>query len=131
MKMLLEMEKADLRYNEETNAIELIWKKRHDEETYKTAFTKGLEFIEEYKATGWLSDIRNEGIVSPANSQWMQEEILPKAINLGLKRIAAVLKADVFQEFYVKNVTKQAQKSNQLMKYFDNIEDANKWLTSI
>lgn len=128
MKMLLEMEKADLRYNEETNAIELIWKKVHDEMNYKTAFTRGIEFLKEYKATRWLSDIRNEGVVSPANSKWMQEEMLPKAISYGLKKIAAVLKADVFQEFYVKNISKQAAKSNQLMKYFDSIEDANKWL---
>lgn len=128
MKVLLDLDKAELRFNEETNAIELIWKKMHDETTYKTAFTKGLEFMLEHKATRWLSDIRNEGIVSPANAQWMQQEIMPKAISYGLKKIAAVIKPDVFQEFYVKNVTREAKKSNQIMQYFDNYEDANKWL---
>ena len=51
-----------------------------------------------------------------------------KSNQFGLKKIAAIIKPDVFQEFYVKNVSREAEKGKQLMKYFDNIENANNWL---
>ena len=126
MTVLFNHEKAVLRYNEETNSIELIWKKFQDEATYKLMFIKGVEALRETKATGWLSDIRNEGVVGPATSKWMQEEILPKAISYGLKRIAVVMETDIFKEFYVNNIKKKA--GTDKMRYFDSIESANEWL---
>ena len=83
MKLLIELEKANLQYNAETNAIELIWKKFQDEVTYKMMFTKGIEYLKEFQATGWLSDIRKEGVVGPATSAWLQKEIIPKAMSYG------------------------------------------------
>lgn len=126
MKLLFEHEKANLNFNEETNAIELIWKKVHDEETYKMLFTKGLAFLKEYKATAWLSDIRKEGIVGPGTSKWMQREIMPKAVSYGLKKGAIVMDPDVFKEFYLKNIEKSVE--IQFMKHFDTMEAANNWL---
>jgi len=126
MKVLLDHEKALLQYNEKTNSIELIWKKFHDEQTYRQMFTRGLEYQIKHKASGWLSDIRNEGVVSPRNSEWLQNEILPKAVANGLKKIAVVMQKDVFKEFYVSNIKKKA--GNDMMKYFGNTEDANAWL---
>jgi hypothetical protein len=126
MTVLFNHEKAVLRYNAETNSIELIWKKFQDEATYKMMFTKGLEAIRETKATGWLSDIRHEGMVGPATSRWMQEEIMPKAFSYGLKRIAVVMEADIFKEFYVSNIKKNTQ--GNMMQYFDSVEGANEWL---
>jgi len=126
MTVLINHDKAVLRYNNETNSIELVWKKFQDEATYKMMFTKGLEALKETKATGWLSDIRNEGVVGPATSKWMQDEIMPKALASGLKRIAVVTEADIFKEFYVNNIKKKTQ--GDMMRYFKSIEEANEWL---
>jgi hypothetical protein len=126
MKLLIEHEKANLQFNEETNTIELIWKKFQDEATYKMMFTKGIEYLKEYKATGWLSDIRNEGVVGPGTSAWLQNEIIPKAISYGLKKIAVIMEPDIFKEFYVKNIEKITE--NKMMQYFDSLEKANEWL---
>ena len=126
MKLLFEHEKAFLQYNEEVNSVELIWKKFQDPETYQLMFKKGVEFIKEYKATGFLSDIRNEGVVSPDSSKWLQQVIMPKAISYGLKKIAVVMNSDVFKEFYIKGIQKSAEK--EMMQYFDSVEAANVWL---
>lgn len=127
MKTLFDHEKASLFYNEETNAIVLIWKGVHSDEIYKLMFTKGLAHLQELNATCWLSDIRKEGIVSPANSKWLQEEILPKAVAQGLKKVAIVMDKDAFKKFYVDNIKKEASKTS-LMHYFGAVDDANKWL---
>ena len=128
MNVLIESEKATLGFNKETNAIELIWKSIHDETTYKHMFTKGIEYLKEYKATCWLSDIRKEGVVSPTNSKWLQQEVIPEAMKNGLKKIAVVMDADIFKKFYVQNIEKSVEnKQNQMMKYFDSVELANAW----
>jgi hypothetical protein len=126
MKELYQHEKGDIRYNEKTNAIELIWKKHQEEKTYKMMFTKILEFIKEYRATAFFSDIRKEGVVGPESSKWVQTEIMPQAFAAGLKKIAVVMDPDVFQEFYLKNIVKAA--GNDRMKYFGSIETANSWI---
>jgi hypothetical protein len=104
----------------------LIWKKYQDEATYKMFFTKGAEAIAEFKASGWLSDIRKEGVVGTSLSSWMQQEILPKAMKNGLKKIAVVMDADIFKEFYVDSIKKNT--GNEMMRYFDSVESANEWL---
>lgn len=127
MTVLFDHEKAVLKFNKETNSVELIWKQMQDESTYKLMFTNGLEAIKETGATGWMSDIRKEGVVGPALSNWMQKEILPKAISYGLKRIAVVMDSDVFKQFYVNNIRKTT--GNEIMKYFGSEHEARKWLT--
>lgn len=129
MKTLFEHDKVILRYNDQTNAIEMIWKKQHDQETYKMIFTKALEYIKDYKATGFFSDIRNEGIVGPESSKWVQKEIMQKAFGYGMKKIAVVMDADIFKEFYIKNIEKAAGSDN--LKYFDSVELANNWLKEV
>ncbi|HAN18107.1 MAG: hypothetical protein A2X13_04040 [Bacteroidetes bacterium GWC2_33_15] len=129
MKLLFEHEKANLFYNEDTNSIELIWKKNQDSETYKLMFTKAVEFMKTYKTTGFLSDIRKEGVVGTESTKWMQQEIIPKAISFGLKKIAVVMEADIFKEFYVKNLKKVTDK--ETIKYFDSEESARGWLKEI
>lgn len=128
-KKLFENEKAMLQFNEDTNAIELIWKKNQDPDTYRLMFTKGLNFLIEHIATGWVSDIRNESVVGPSSSKWVQTDIITKAVANGLKKIAVVMKADVFQEYYVKSIAKDLDHSeNNLMQYFDSVDAANQWL---
>jgi len=126
MTLLFNHEKAVLRYNRETNAFELIWKKQADEASYKMLFLKGLEAFKETGATAWLSDIRNEGIISPDLSNWLQENIFPKAIENGLKKIAVVMDSDIFKEFYADSIKKHTK--GDMMRYFHSVEAANEWL---
>lgn len=130
MKVLIETEKAEIRFNSQTNAIELIWKTYADPASYKALFTNGVEYLKEFGATAWLSDIRNEGVVGPEHSKWLHGEIIPKAISFGLRRIAVVLDSDVFKKFYIKNIeTNMTQKGQNLMQYFNSTEEANAWLS--
>ncbi|NJN25481.1 MAG: hypothetical protein HC819_05710 [Cyclobacteriaceae bacterium] len=126
MKPLLEHEKALLKYNHETNAIELIWKQYHDEDTYRLMFSRGVDFLKVYRATAWLSDTRNEGEVDSESSDWLHKEIIPKAISYGLKKIAVVIDQKKYKMSDVNNLSPITGK--EVMQYFDSIESANEWL---
>ena len=129
MKKLLETEKAEIRFNPSTRAIELIWKSYADPATYKTVFTEGIKYMKEFGADAWLSDIRKQGVVGPGDAKWLQNEIIPKAVEAGLKRIAVIMDSDIFKKFYVGNIETDLQKKGQkLMHYFKSEEEANSWL---
>ncbi|WP_020532356.1 STAS/SEC14 domain-containing protein [Flexithrix dorotheae] len=129
MKILIEKERASLHHLPEINSVLLTWKTYANHETYKYMFTKGVDKFLEVKATSWISDIRNEGVISPELSKWLKSEAIPKAIAGGLKRIAVVMDSDVFKKFYVKNVKQDATEGGiKFMEYFDNLEDAKKWI---
>jgi hypothetical protein len=63
------------------------------------------------------------------NAQWLQNEIIPQAIKLGVIKIAIFMDPDVFKQFYIQNIEKTKDiKENALMKHFDSVEEANAWL---
>ena len=127
-KVIYENEKVDIIYNPDFNNISIIWKKLHDEDTYKFVYETAYKAMIEYKATSLFSDIRNQGVVSPANSKWLQEELIPKAVKDGLKKVAVLMDADVFKKFYMNNISKALKKEGSFTKYFDSEEEAIKWL---
>lgn len=126
MKTLFEHDKAVIHYDPSSKSIDMIWKKVQDETTYKLMYTKGIEFMREYHVTNWFSDIRNQGVVGPSASKWLQTEILPKAVNAGLKKIAVVMDADIFKQFYIQNINSKS--ANNLVRNFKSIEEAKAWL---
>jgi hypothetical protein len=127
MKTLFEHDKAVISYDPSSKSIDLIWKKVQDEATYKLMYAKGIEFMKEYNVTNWFSDIRHQGVVGPSASKWLQEVIIPKAVGAGLKKIAVVMDADVFQKFYIDNINKKS--ASQLVRNFKSKEEAKAWLS--
>ena len=126
MQLLFEHERAVVEFNEELNTVVITWRKAHDSETYRLIYSRVLEFVIQYKVSVFLSDIKHQGIVAPANAQWMQTEIIPKAVQNGLKKILVVLEPDIFKKFYLSNIEKAA--GTQMMEYFDSMEAAYAWI---
>lgn len=114
-------------YEEDINAVHVVWKKIPSNDMYKDIFTTALNTIIDKKANKWISDIRKQGVVGPSNAKWLKEEILPKAIQAGLNKIAIVVEKDVFKKFYIDNV-KTIMSATAEMQYFDSEEEARKWL---
>lgn len=127
MKILFEHEKATIKFNEETNAIELLWLGKQSKDAYELIFKKGLEYLIAYKATCWLSDIRQQGVVAPAQSEWLQKEIIPKAVAAGLTKVAVLMDKDVFKDFYIKTLESKTQSG--FLRYFGLLDEANAWLS--
>jgi hypothetical protein len=76
----------------------------------------------------FLSDIRNEGVVPMDNLRWLRLNIIPQASKLGIKKIAIILKQELFSHIYTDLLEKNIKKNKMNMKTFFNKEDALKWL---
>ncbi|UII28160.1 STAS/SEC14 domain-containing protein [Fulvivirga maritima] len=120
---------ASIVFEKDMNAIVVVWKKIPSEEIYKGVFSQAVIELNSKGADKWLSDIRKQGVVGPSNTKWLQEEILPRAVKAGLRKIAIVVEKDIFKKFYIDNV-KTTMSETAEMHYFDNDEEARKWLNS-
>lgn len=115
-------------YNARLNAVGISWKRQPTSEEYRQLFIKAQDMIRLYKTSSWLSDISNQGYVSPENQQWVLTNVLPDAVKNGLLRIANVYGSHPSNQDYLIRI-KQAVEANQITcSFFSNAEDAVEWL---
>lgn len=100
-------------------------------ETYKYFFSEAMKHVEQYKPTGWLSDLRKQGVVSMECTRWLKSEVVPFALRIGIKRIAVIQKPDVFQHFYVSQIEEHLAGAADFMKTFKSEAEANAWLKTV
>jgi hypothetical protein len=79
-------------------------------EEYKKPFEIALEFMTKKPVLNYISDIRNQGIISPDFRKWLQESAMPEAAKAGLKRVVGVANVNVFKQYYINNVFQSAKK---------------------
>lgn len=130
MKEILNNEFATVSYDEISNAVISVWKKPSTSEAYKLIFTGILDELTKYKASAFISDIYQQGIVGTENRLWLQNEIMPKAFKKGLRKVATVTPNDVFSKFYIESV-KNGALGNSLdleFKYFNDLISAQAWV---
>jgi len=77
-----------------------------------------LTYGKKYPVDGMLSDITNQGIIAPDNRKWFEKEMMPLAVEAGLKRGAIVTSGNAFKLYYINT------------KLFNNQKDAYTWLES-
>lgn len=126
--ILSESEYALLTYYEDRQLLELIWKTSCPCEGYMKTFYDAIKYGKNKIIQFFLSDIRNEGIVPMENLRWMRMNIIPQAAEFGIRKIALVMKEEVFAHIYSDLLEKNISEYKMNMKTFFKTEDALKWL---
>lgn len=128
METIFENEFAKLTYEAELKVLTITWtNKKMSFEDYKKPFQLALEYMTKKPVHNYISDIRDQGIISPEYRKWLQETAMPAAAKAGLKRVVGVANVNVFKQYYINNVFQSAKKFGIPFKMFNNIEDAKKW----
>jgi hypothetical protein len=107
----------------------IVWKRKPDNSEYQNAFEVMIEYSKKHTIENFLSDIRNQGVVSPENRKWFESVMIPKAIDNGLKRAAVVFDGNVFKKYYVNMIIQVINKFGIPLKLFSTEEDAVKWFS--
>lgn len=128
MKTLLDKAFALVQLNEENYTVEITWKKYATGAQYRHVIELAYEAIVLEGATKWLSDSTNAGVVSYTEQAWLQEVMIPKGIKSGLKKVAIVVSQNIFNKIYLDNIKENLTQFST--NYFDNIDDAHKWLAT-
>jgi hypothetical protein len=107
-----------------------MWKGPLTSTQYRSVFNKCIDFLRHYNTPNWISDLTQQGQIDIEDQKWMFSEIIPAAVENGLKRIA-VVRTDVTDEQlqgYVANIKHTLGNYNFKQQYFTSIDRASRWL---
>jgi len=128
--LLYEEEHAEIFYDAKVNATGVIWKHPVTSEQYRNVFKKCLEFVHAYNTPNYISDITLQGPVTKEDQLWMFAEILPHAIQNGLKKIAAVRgdMTDPNIKEYLSGINENINRLGAEQRFFASLEEAFEWV---
>ena len=112
------------------NSTGVIWNGPITGDQYRSVFNKCIEFLKHYNTPNWISDLTHQGHIEPEDQRWMFQEIIPAAVDNGLKRIG-VVRTDVTDEQlqgYVKNIKNTLDGYIIKQQYFTSIDLASRWI---
>jgi hypothetical protein len=128
---ILDNEFATLWYNTDKKIIHHYIKKWIAGDKLKELFNKGYEIVKANKAQKWLSDDRNNSVLSPEDEKWAREDWFVRMKNAGWKYWAVVLPAKVVGQMNMKRFSDDYSKAGVTAKLFSDPDEAKKWLESI
>ena len=128
LKIVLETNYALATYNPVLKIGKIEWKGKANSEEYRNAIITLIE----YSAQGnpvhfYLTDITKQSVVSPDDRKWFEEVMIPKGIEMGLKKAAAIFDGNVFKKYYINMLIKVTGKYGLPLKLFNKEEEAIQW----
>jgi signal transduction histidine kinase len=122
---------VQLCYDGNLNIIIIQWKRPATSKEYREAFGAVLSSLNIYQSPGWVSDIRNQGIMSEEDQLWFVQNIVPELVRCGLKRTAIVGADDSVRRDYYESIKKTAAALGFELRVFDSIEDSLFWMEDL
>ena len=130
MKTIIDNAYVGVTFEEELKLIKVIWRGNCTSEEYRETYEKVLEFARFNPGDNFFADITLQKVISPIDRKWFEEEVMPKAIKLKLKRAGIVIGGSVFKKYYFNNILAKTNKYGLPFKAFSTFEDAEKWFRS-
>ncbi len=128
METIFENEFAKLTYEEELKVLTITWaNKKITFEEYKKPFQEAIKYMSIKPVDNYISDISDQGIISPEYRKWLQETAMPEAAKAGLKRVVGVANINIFKQYYINHVFQSAKKFGIPFKMFNSVEEAKNW----
>lgn len=123
---------ATITYHSEQEMIKVVWNGAISKEQYQRAIEKALDFHQKEgpHIENYMSNILNQGIVSPESRKWFEVVALPRGVKQGMKKAAVIFDGNIFKKYYL-NLILQASNAYKLsLKFFSTEEEAIKWFES-
>jgi hypothetical protein len=118
-------------YMPEIKLITVTWNGQVSSENYRGTYNTVLDYQKSLGSSmpveNFMADIRNQGVVNPADRKWFEEVAIARAISQGLKRTAVVTDANVFKKYYLNLILKATNKFGLPLKLFGTPEEAIDW----
>lgn len=107
----------------------IVWSGVPSGEEYRKPFLALIDLAKKgASVTRFLSDIRKQGVVSPDNRKWFEKEMVPAAVQHGLKRAAVISDGNAFKTYYINLILGAVNKFNLPFKIFNSEEKALEFL---
>jgi len=128
--VLFSSEIVVLSYDKTKSSMELLWKKNANSEIYQEMFNKAIECSKHNTIRYFLSDMRNEGLIRMDDMKWLETEVLKRAVEHKIKKIALVVDDSIFSTVYAETIKKKLRNSPIQVQFFNEMNSAKAWLFS-
>jgi len=129
--ILKETHYATISYSEEKRIGMIKWTGKCTSEEYREAFLFLIEQQKKYNLIRFLSDVRDQGVISPDDRKWFEHVAIPMSIELGLKAAAVIFIGNVFKKYYLNVILQATNKFGLPVKLFVELEPAEEWLITL
>lgn len=131
-RIILDEAYATVYYNEELELGKVVWHGNPNDEQYKKPFMALLNLARKgTPVRKFISDIRKQGVINPANRKWFENEMMPAAIQEGLVCAASIFNGNAFKKYYMNMIISASGKFGLPLKLFNTEEEAIDWLNRV
>ena len=106
------------------------WKGFISGEDYRNALDKAAELFKEKGIGKWIANLSEMEPITDEDQKWANEDWFPRALQAGLKRLAIIVGADVFNQMSVEQIMNNVESLDLTTQYFDSEEKAKAWLAT-
>jgi hypothetical protein len=133
MQKVFETEFVNVLYNPANKQFDVLWTSKTDKltnEGFQEHVRNYAILVEKFEVRAIFVDARQYNhIVTEEISKWHDEEIIPKYICLGLKKIGFLQPEETFAQLGHQFIFDEEQAKNGLqVQFFDNEANAREWL---
>ena len=131
-KKLYEDDLVIVSLNQDTNAIEYAWKTFVKFDDYTKILEKIYQFTRENGCKKNLIDMREMKVIPNDVQMWVVKNWLPKMIEIGMDTVALVNTKSMIAKMSLKTLEQRVplKEGDFTNAFFDDIEEARKWLTT-
>lgn len=115
-------------YDQQAACVVMVWKGYATTPLFRETNERVLACLRDKQATRLLGDIRDFILISAADQDWLNQIWIPRAIEIGLRRVALVQPSYYFNRVAVDNVTSRTDPNRLTVAYFDDADNARTWL---
>ncbi len=94
----------------------------------RTGLDRGVELLERYKATKWLSDNREVEPHSLEDGEWINNDWLPRAVKAGWKYWGLVVPNGIAAKMNMDEFVNAFYEQGLWVAVFTNVDEAMQWL---
>ncbi len=128
---VLSNECVDLFYHEDTKIIHHIYKTPIGGDCLKEELNTGIDLLRKHGASKWLSDNRAIDSHTPEETDWINNDWLPRAIENGWKYWALVVPDNTYARYNMFEFTQAFHKMGVRAMVFVDPDTAMDWLIKI
>lgn len=129
--VFFEEDYARLYFDGNYNIIVIKWKRPVESREFRHVFDAVLRSLNVHHSPGWISDVRQQGMLSNEDQQWFVNTVVPQLAACGLKFVAMIGANDESRRGYQELLRQSSQNYGISVNGFASAEEARAWMETI
>jgi hypothetical protein len=120
---------ASVRWEADGELVLVSWEGWANSGEFAALLEAEIHALRHHQGSRLLADCRRQKVLNPADQERANQEWLPRALAVGLKRFAVVMPVSVVAELNIKASLEKVPATSLDVAYFGTVEEARTWLT--